>query len=126
VADHSPPQKQAAPPRGALPPYPADFPSDAIPMVIEALRGTVPDPKEAAHAVWAVAGFGLSKWDTHPPLMFKGATMSREQAAAELEKAARPLAGETPGARAAAVPWGLILPVLVSLMSDLLKKWLES
>jgi hypothetical protein len=126
VADASPPQKQAAPPRGSLPPYPADFPADAVPMVIDALRGNVPDPKEACHAAWAVAGFGLGKWDVHPPPVFKGAApaMTREQAAAELEKAARPLAGDTPGARAAAVPWGVILPVLLGLAQELLKKWL--
>jgi hypothetical protein len=110
-----------------LPNYPADFPPDALPMVIDALRGNVPDAKEACHAVWAVAGFGLGRWDVHPPLM--GVTplpaMDREEAAVALERLARPLAGETPGARAAAVPWGVLLPILMQLMQELLSKWLS-
>jgi hypothetical protein len=127
VADTPAPEKQAAPPRGSLPPYPDSFPADALPMVIAALRGQAPDPKEACHAVWAVTGFGLGRWDVHPQPVFQGGApaMRREDAARELEKLARPLAGETPGARAAVIPWQVILPLLLDLAKQLLSKWLS-
>lgn len=97
-------------------PYPTEFPTDALPLVIDALRGRAVDKKEVVHAVWHVAGYGLSKWDVHPPLI--GAAVLSDEAAADALQAAVLVQG---GEAQAALPWNLLIPVLVAL----LQRWLK-
>ena len=52
-----------------LHPYPNDFPSEGIQMLIDVLQGNKVDVKEAAHAGWHLVGFGMSKWDVHTVTM---------------------------------------------------------
>lgn len=50
-------------------PYPGSLPPNMVMRVIEWLRGINVDPKEAAHMVWHLVGYGLAQWDTHPPVV---------------------------------------------------------
>lgn len=49
----------------AFHPYPLNFPSDALPILLDAIRGKPVDIKEACHGGWHIVGFGMSKWDVH-------------------------------------------------------------
>ena len=96
-------------------PYPTEFPTaDVWQMVSAALRGTVPDPKEAAHAAWHIAGWGLAYWDVHNEVAAAGnfAAPDNEAVAVMCDAMAR-------GVKMA-FPWQLVLPVLLRLLEKLL------
>ncbi len=98
-------------------PYPTEVPTrECIDLVIAALRGT-PDVKESLHAAWAVAGYALAKYDRHPPL--KEGSRSYGEADAMFDLG---LLAETGPAKPSAVPWDLLLPVLLRLLEKLLRK----
>lgn len=96
----------------ALYPYPSTVPTkEVFDLVIAALKGN-PDPKESVHAIWTVIGFGLSQWDVHPPVV-GAAPLDAADAAALLS---------TANGAAAAIPWNLLVPVLIELLARLLKR----
>jgi hypothetical protein len=91
-------------------PYPTEIPmKEVIDLVLQALKGEG-DPKETAHAVWQVIGFGLSKWDVHAPV---GVALSDEAVVEHL-------ANLGAGGVVQAIPWVLIVPVLIELLKKLL------
>ena len=45
--------------------YPPEPPPGLLRVIIDALRGKIDDPKYVAHIAWHLAGYALSKWDTH-------------------------------------------------------------
>lgn len=110
-------------------PYPGDFPtSHVIDLALAFVRGEG-DPKEGAHAAWHAAGYLLSRWDQHPPLVYGSVQLSPEEQVAAFQalKAYAP-----DGARAAVtaaapaeVPWDLIATVAPILL-DALLRWLRS
>lgn len=94
-------------------PYPPDFPTaDVLNLIIEAVKGQSPNYKEAAHAAWHVAGFGLSQWDVHAPPVIG---YSDEQAVTMLE-------GMKLAQGAGAIPWNVLLPILLDLVQRFLRK----
>ena len=106
-----------------LHPLPTTVPPGIVRVVIDALRGKVSDPKEAAHMVWHLAGFALSKWDTHligksgqPPL-HRTKIITRGQAAEQLEQLYLPKAGQL---QTADCDWGCILRCLLDLWRELM------
>lgn len=96
--------------------FPVEFPKDQIAVVVNAIRGEGSYTKrDILEAGWYVAGYGLSMIpDSHP---VEGvAAISDDQAAAYLETSS----GEGgPGVKA--IPWELILPVLLKLLD----RWLR-
>ena len=102
-------------------PYPVEIPTqDIFALIVEALRNKAVDMKEAAHAAWHVAGYVLAKWT--PPVggRSSAAPFSAAQAADALEDALGRASGEGDVAPFEALPWDLILPILL----DLIRKWL--
>lgn len=100
----------------ALYAYPPEFPtSDVLNLIIEAVKGHSLDYKEAAHAAWHVAGFGLSQWDVHAPPVIGDAPVTDEQTVTMLEnmKFAQ---------GAGAIPWNILLPILLDLVQRFLRK----
>jgi len=106
----------------ALYPYPAEAPAaEAVAIVVAALRGQPVDYKEAAHAAWQVAGYGLSKWDVHPMLARGDGSLTAGEAAVVLEAAfvrtaTEKVAGLPP------IPWDVVLPALLNLILSLLTR----
>jgi hypothetical protein len=130
MAKKKPAPKAAPAPKGdheGLCAYPDDLPTQtALKIIAEALRGNVPDPKEAAHAAWHAVGYGLSVWDAHPaakPEMMGAQTPMSAAAAAEcLDACCDP----SKGMHAAAIPWAALLPILLQLLQALLTKKAEA
>ena len=110
-----------------LHPLPTTVPPGIVRVVIDALRGKVTDPKEAAHMVWHLAGFALGKWATHligqdsgPPL-HQTKKLTRERAAVQLETFCLPkdsLPTTTPPTMDC--DWGCILQCLLELWRELM------
>ena len=98
--------------------FPTEFPADAVRMVVEGLRGRLPEKREGVKAAWNVAGFGLHL--TFPgPQVFGGVELDDEQLAQELEKGLVAQGDEDP---AGAIPWSLIIPLIIRLI----ERWLDS
>lgn len=96
-------------------PYPTSVPTAAVvQLVIDAVQKKEVDYKEAAHACWQIAGYGLSQWDVHPTPMFAGKLS--DDAVCEALRSLLP----SEGVKAAAIPWGVLLPILF----ELVLKWL--
>lgn len=96
--------------------YPVDFPAaEVMQVVVNALRGIVPDAKHAFHCAWHAAGYGASLWEGSPLVVRGPATISDAEAADILE-------GKTvvSGSAASSIPWDLLLPVLIRLLERLL------
>lgn len=92
-------------------PYPVEVPTkECLDLVIKALRGQV-DPKESAHAAWVLVGYALSQWDKHPPVV-GDVLMSHADVAHALGLAPSP----------EAIPWSIVLPILLDLLSRLIKR----
>ena len=106
-----------------LHPFPTTAPPGIVRVVIDALRGKVSDPREAAHMVWHLTGFALSKWDTH--LIGQGScqplhrvkSLTWNQAADQLEQLYLPKAGQP---QTADCDWGCILQCLLALWRELM------
>ncbi len=96
-------------------PYPNRFATDAIPLVLNVVRGQPVDAKEAAHAIWDVGGYALSQWDKHPTPAFGAAPLKGEALCEALESAGAPgFKGD--------VNWKGILDGLIDLLHGLLNK----
>jgi hypothetical protein len=96
--------------------FPTEFPKDQIAVVVAVIRGQGDYSKrDMLEAVWWVAGYGASLVpDNHP---VEGvASISDEAAAAYLESSAN-----TEGPGMTAIPWELILPILLKLIQRFLK-----
>ena len=109
-----------------LHPFPTTVPPGIVRVVIDALRGKVSDPREAAHTVWHLAGFALSKWDTHligkggqPPL-HRTKIITRAQAAEQLEISCLPRESLSTTPPAMDCDWGCILQCLLDLWRELM------
>ena len=109
-----------------LHPLPATVPPGIARVVIDALRGKVTDPKEAAHMVWHLAGFALGKWDTHligkggqPPL-HRTKIITRGQAADQLEMSCLPRESPPTAPPTMDCDWGCILQCLLDLWRELM------
>jgi hypothetical protein len=92
--------------------FPTEFPADAVRLVIEGLRGRLPDYREGAKAAWNVAGFGLGQM-LPGPAVFGGVELDDEQ----LEKGLVAEGDEDP---AGAIPWSIIIPLVIRLI----ERWL--
>lgn len=106
-----------------LHPYPTDLPPGIITMVVNALRGQGLDSMEVSHAVWHAAGYGLSRWDTHP-VVGGAAPLSNEEAAKILESTL-PRGSEGPATAIGgieALPWGMLVPLLLELIKLYFRK----
>lgn len=103
--------------------YPDVFPSDAIAIVVQQLRGVAVPLHMSIRAVWVVVGYGLGQFvpSTDPLTLPVNETPSDEQVARSLEA----YQAATTGAPAftAALPWKVLLPVLVQLARTLFEKW---
>lgn len=66
-----------------LVPYPSDFPSVAIGILADTLRGKNSDKARAIHAAWIVAGWGLGNFvpDNQPQIV--GANLENDESQAE-------------------------------------------
>ena len=103
-------------------PYPTELPAAAyIALVMDALRYRQVDVKEAAHGAYHLLGYGLGKWDSHPALTSNSGTLTEEEAAQLLEELTR-VHGDKAARDAAAVamPWALLIPLLMELIKRLL------
>ena len=102
-------------------PYASDLPADAVQLVIDSLRNRAVDVKEAVHATYHMISYGLGVWDPHPNIV--GATfLTADQAADVLEQTKLPqgVLDET----VKALPWNMLLPLLLKLAERLLEQWL--
>ena len=97
--------------------YPVDFPRQELVNLANYLRGNQPvvDIACALECSWWVMGYGLSFIPhDHPPMM-AGMTAA---AAADILASAAAYHGDD---AATAVPWSIIIPIIV----DLIRRWLE-
>lgn len=77
------------------------------------------DIAENTHHAWVIFGFGLSFVDKHPVLV-GGSSQSNEQIAAALELAGVAAAGSA--SDKGAIPWAIILPLVLQLIEKFVKK----
>lgn len=98
------------------------------PIVVKLLkREPLDEPtKDVAHAVYVVAGVGLSVFPG-APVSFGAApdhTYDAEAAASDLDRAFGQSAefGAAPSGVASAIPWQLLLPILFQLLQEWLLK----
>jgi hypothetical protein len=92
-------------------PYPPDLPTaELMQIVIDALRGKVPDPHHAFHCAWHVAGYAASLLEGQPLVVGDAPAIDDEEAATLLEG----------GISHGGIPWSLLLPILLRLMERLL------
>ena len=108
-----------------LHPYPASLPDGLLSDVLALLRGTLPPAKEAAHLAWHCAGFGLSLWDSHPPLK-EGCDpceppLTREQAAFLVEQHLTAMSAEAKLALPP-LPWDKIAVLLLEIVRAVLAR----
>lgn len=104
----------------AVHPWPTEFPADAWPMIIDLLRGKVPEqPFEAWHVLWHAAGYISGKYDPYHAAPALG-ECSRLWVAETLEKHFVTGEGNAPGV-VTAVPWLAIVTVLIELALQFLK-----
>lgn len=89
---------------------------EAIPLLVDVIRGKPVDTKEAIHAGWHVAGYGLSKWDVHPPGFNAAPKLEGEALACALEDAC------APGFKGGALNWESIVNGVLDLIQSLLTK----
>lgn len=103
-----------------LHPWPDSFPQELWPTIIDLVKGKVPEqPYEAYHALWHAIGFISGKYDPyHPQPMFADMKLDRENCAAYLEAAFVAPSDHVMGA----VPWALVLQVMLQVLAELLKK----
>jgi hypothetical protein len=112
--------------KAALPgtPYPPTLDLAAAMDVVNYVRGSVTDKARVTHSGWVVLGYGLSQWQPAPMSSAESLPPAPErvrqlQAADALEQAVvRHRAGSVEGI---AIPWAIILPVLIQLVMDWLK-----
>jgi len=98
--------------------YPKQFPTAAIMYLAPLLRGTIPDNRPLAiNAAYTVVSFGLGQIvPVGGDVVMGSSVVSAAQCADMLEAASKHQEGENFAAMAA-VPWEVIVPVLV--------KWLD-
>jgi len=94
-----------------LTPYPTEFPKEALSMVLDAVRGRVPDAPELVHACWDVAGFALGKTLGGGPVVAGYPALSDEEILLEALQHEAP-AGVSEGL----FPWGLVLSIAIKLL----------
>jgi len=99
----------------SLPVYPDQFPAEVMTVVVAALRGTMPDPKHAAHCVWAAVGYGLGK-TLLDPVVTASAPLDAAAAADVLEGCCGK-EGAFPGFN---INWATVIPALLALLAKLL------
>ncbi len=103
-------------------PYPTD-PFPALGSVIKKLRGdSTVSNAEAVHAGYEVLGCGLSAFypdsHTHEPKPFGAAPVKTDKEAADFLDSVMP---KPDGVAAIALPWEIIIPLVL----DLIRKWLK-
>jgi hypothetical protein len=105
-------------------PYPHDMPtSEMISLIVDFLRNKEVELKEAAHAAWHTAGYGLSKWDVHPLVVGSYDGGQNEQAAALLEKNFLGAVGDAaPVPDPKDIPWGVIIPIMLFIIERFLRR----
>lgn len=96
--------------------FPDEFPREEIAVVINKLRGQPVPIAEASEAAWWVVGYGLGLGMPHDHLVGAAQPMDDAALAAKLEEAS--LSQGVAGA--AAIPWTILLPLLMKL----LERWL--
>jgi hypothetical protein len=94
-----------------LTPYPTEFPRESLTMLLDAVRGKVPEMPELAHACWNVAGFALGKTLGGGPVI-ASSTITDEEVLSEALKHDAP-AGVSEGL----FPWGLVVSIALKLLS---------
>lgn len=106
----------------AFHPYPTDpaF-GDCVVLIQEGLRDRMVNPKETFHACWHLAGYFGGQWDVHNPPV--GAADAPEMTRAEAADALDPF--KNGPYSSAAIPWQVIVPLILTLASEALKKWLN-
>lgn len=96
-----------------LTPYPTEFPREALTMLLDAVRGNLPDTKATVHAAWDVAGFCLGKTLGGGPVV-----AGDPEGASDEDILAMALAHDTPpGVVEGLFPWGLVLMIALRLLA---------
>lgn len=111
----------------AFHPYPTDpaF-GDCVVLIQEGLRDRMVNPKETFHAAWHLIGYAGGQWDVHnPPVgaVADAPAMTKAEAADALEQFKG--VGAVGDSAATAFPWQVLVPMLLNLAAEALKKWLN-
>ena len=105
----------------SLIPYPASIPPESLGLIVDALRGK-PDVPRSVHAAWHVVGYGLGQLVPDPGVALAAGRvtpLTDAQAADYLAGVAAPEGAFA--APAAAIPWSLVVPVVLRLI----ERWLS-
>ena len=96
-----------------LTPYPTEFPREGLTMLLDAVRGKVPEIPDIVHAAWDVAGFALGK------TIGGGPVVAGESAdASDDDILTMALAHDAPpGVSEGLFPWALVLSIALRLLA---------
>lgn len=95
-----------------LTPYPTEFPREGLMMLLDAVRGKLPETREIIHAAWDVTGFCLGKTIGGGPIV------SGNPDATDEEILASALAHDAPaGVSEGLFPWALVLSIALKLLA---------
>ena len=98
----------------ALIPYPTEFPKEALTMVLDAIRGTMPTPAAGAHACWVVAGYALSQTLGGGPIVAGNDSSLTDEEVIRMALDHEPQAGAVGGL----FPWGVVLSIVLRLLIE--------
>jgi len=119
--------------------YPDSFQAaEQWPVALKLLQGQAPDVPVGCKAGYVVAGYGLSLYPGEPgtfgaeavavesPANYGEADMIRDldEHFGEVEKFAASGSEELPAAVAKALPWNIIVPLLMAAIQKAIEKWL--
>lgn len=97
--------------------YPTTLPTDAVQVVIDKLRGKDVALSLLAKASWNLQGFGMSQLVPGTQVTVMATSWSETELADKLQVLAQP---QGRSATAVAIPWEIVLPLLL----DLVRRWL--
>jgi len=94
-----------------LTPYPTEFPREGLAMLLDAVRGKLPEAPELAHACWNVAGFALGKTLGGGPIVSSNHEVSDEDVLIDA------LNHDAPeGVSEGLFPWALVLDIALRVL----------
>lgn len=95
-----------------LTPYPTEFPREALNLMLDAIRGQIPETQLIVHAAWDVAGFALGKTIGGGPII-SGDNVD----ASDEDILLMALAHDAPaGVSESLFPWALVLAIAIKLI----------
>lgn len=100
--------------------YPgAEHFAEALPVLRQVLTKTSVPADKATHAIYVAVGYGATFYPGQPSESLSAAEYGEAEALADLESLEN-MKGEGEAARA--IPWNLILPILLQLLQEWLSK----